>query len=103
MISHKTYKSPPKPQPALLQAQELLFWDETDNPPALDSPRLLLRIMEMGTWEMIRAMEKTFPQAYLKKALQQATFGALSPKSWHFWCLRLQTKLPYPDRFASTV
>lgn len=102
MPSLTTYKTP-KPEPALLQAQELLFWDETEKPPALDSPRLLLRIMEMGTWEMIRAMEKTFSDAYLKGVLRQATFGALSPKSWHFWCLRLQTKLPYPDRFASSV
>lgn len=87
--------------PILERAQKKLFWDEYANPPAIDSSRFLLRVMEMGTWEMVRAMETTFPKEQLVEALRQAPHGALSPKSWNFWRLRLGVDVPYPERFST--
>lgn len=88
---------------ALLDAQRKLFWDEREHPPGIESPRLHLRIMDIGTWEMVRAMEKTFPKSYLLEVLSSAKRGALSEKSWNFWCIRLGMTLPYPDRLLSRL
>ena len=55
--------------------------------------------MELGTWEMVEALETTFSRTYLLDALQSASCGSLSPRSWNFWCLRLGLELPYPSRF----
>jgi hypothetical protein len=87
--------------PVLVSAQQKLFWDERENPPAIDSARFLLRVMDMGNWQMVRAMEKAFSSDYLASVLRQAPCGALSPKSWNFWCLRLGVNFPYPERFSS--
>ena len=87
--------------PILVTAQRKLFWDERATPPAIDSPRFLLRVMDMGTWQMVRAMEKAFPNNYLIEVVKHAPCGALSKKSWNFWCLRLGLDLSYPDRFAT--
>jgi hypothetical protein len=80
-----------------------LFWDERATPPATDSPRLLLRIMEMGNWQMVRAMEQVYSRNFLIDVLKQAPCGALSRKSWNFWCLRLGVDFQYPDRFATRI
>lgn len=89
--------------PILIRAQKLLFWDERAHPPSVDSPRFLWRVMDLGTWEMVRAMEKSLSKSYLTDVLKQAPCGALSQKSWNFWCLRLGVNLPYPDRFANRI
>ena len=89
--------------PALESARRKLFWDERATPPGVDSPRLLLRVMEMGNWEMVRAMEQAYPRNYLVDVLKEAPCGALSTKSWNFWCLRLGVDLQYPDRFATRI
>ncbi len=87
--------------PALVAAQRKLFWDERSTPPSIDSSRFLLRVMDLGTWQMVRAMEGTFSADYLIRVLKEAPCGALSPKSWNFWCLRLGVNFPYPDRFLT--
>lgn len=89
--------------PTLMTAQKMLFWDEHANPPSVDSPRFLLRVMDLGTWEMVRAMERSFSRDYLTEVLKEAPCGALSPKSWNFWCLRLGVQFPYPDRFSTRI
>lgn len=82
-------------------AQHTLFWDERQNPPPLDSPRLRLRIMELGTWEHVRAMERTFSKETIIETLENAPYGSISPMTFNFWCLRLDVQIPYPDRFAT--
>jgi hypothetical protein len=89
--------------PALQSGRRKLFWDERESPPAVDSPRFLLRVMEMGNWQMARAMERTFSRDYLIGVLRNAPCGALSRKSWNFWCLRLGVDFEYPDRFATRI
>ena len=86
---------------ALVDAQQQLFWDHRQSPPAIDSSRFILKVMEIGTWDMVEAMESTFPKTRLIEVLQSASCGALSPRSWNFWCLRLEIDLPYPSRFAA--
>ena len=85
---------------ALVEAQRQLFWDHRLSPPAIDSYRFILKVMEIGTWDMVEALESTFPKSRLIEALQSASCGALSPRSWNFWCLRLEIDLPYPSRFV---
>jgi hypothetical protein len=85
----------------LIKAQEQLFWDRRQSPPAIDSTRFMLKVMEMGTWDMVVALESAFPKTRLVDALESASCGSLSPRSWNFWCLRLGVDVPYPHRFAA--
>lgn len=98
MSATASYKNPA--HPVLQSAQRKLFWDERANPPKVGSARFLLRVMDIGTWQMVRAMEKSYPREYLAEVVQHASCGALSPKSWNFWCIRLGLDLPYPQRFS---
>lgn len=85
---------------ALLRAREQLFWDRSQPAPAIGSTRFALRVMELGTWEMMEALQEHFPKSVLIDALEKADYGALSRRSWNFWCLRLGVDIPYPRRFA---
>ncbi len=85
---------------ALIRARKQLFWDRRQSPPAIESPGFILKVMEIGTWEMVEALEASFPNPLLVQALEMAPCGSLSPRSWNFWCLRLGIDVPYPSRFA---
>lgn len=85
---------------ALADARDQLFWDRRLPPASIGSDRFILKVMEIGTWEMVEALEFYFPRQRLVDALKAAPCGALAPKSWNFWCLRLGVKLDYPSRFA---
>lgn len=84
---------------ALQKAREQLFWDRHNNLPEIDSIPFILRVMDIGTWQMVEALEKLLPEEKLKESLQNASCGALSPRSWNFWCLRLGLSIEYPSRF----
>lgn len=57
---------------------------------ALEHPgRVILRAMNLGTWDDVLAIERTFGNAVLRNLIEESTIGALSPKSWSFWHYRL--------------
>lgn len=75
-----------------------VFWDR-DPAPAAGTEVALLRVMNLGDWEAIRAIERETPRDRLEAALRAAPAGALSPRSRRFWQVRLgATDLPPPRR-----
>jgi hypothetical protein len=75
-----------------------LFWDR-ETAPAADAPAALLRVMELGDWATIRAMEREVPRERLATVLREAPVGALGRRSRRFWQVRLGLAcLPEPQR-----
>lgn len=66
--------------------------------------RLFRRVMDLGTLADVVAMERCFGRDQLAEALTTAPIGALRPKSWAWWHLRLGLTEPgeappaMPDR-----
>ena len=75
-----------------------IFWDR-GSAPAADSDVALWRVMNLGDWATIRAMEREVPRHRLVAVLRAAPAGALSPRSRRFWQVRLGVAdLPPPRR-----
>jgi hypothetical protein len=51
--------------------------------------RLLAQIMDLGTYDDIRAIERLWPPEELSILLDHAEPGWISPRSWSFWRGRL--------------
>ena len=57
---------------------------------ARDRPaKLILRVMDIGVWEDMLALEAVLGKDFLKDTMAAATAGSLRPKSWNFWAIRL--------------
>ena len=75
---------------------------------ALSQPmRVIRRAMDFAIWEDILEMERVIGHALLAKALSNAPMGAMRPKSWSFWHVRIGIRGPDgeippepSDRFA---
>ena len=51
--------------------------------------KIILRVMDYGTYEDILQLEETVAEQELIDALTNAPPGALRPRSWSFWHYRL--------------
>ncbi len=51
--------------------------------------KVILRVMDYGTYEDILQLEETVAKQELVDALTNAPPGALRPRSWSFWHYRL--------------
>ena len=57
---------------------------------ALERPaKLILRVMDIGVWEDMLALEAVLGRDFLKDTMTAATAGSLRPRSWNFWSIRL--------------
>jgi hypothetical protein len=64
-------------------------WWELEGPPAEQRLRTLAQIMDLGTYDDIRAVEAAFEPAELIEVMALAQPGWFSPRSWEFWRGRL--------------
>ena len=70
-------------------ARRYIWWKDPRKV-ARDQPlRVLAQVMEMGTWEDVRRVEKTLPPESLAKVLWEGEPGWFQPRSWAFWHYRL--------------
>lgn len=65
------------------------LWWKTPDQAMADPWRILAQAMELGTWEDMARLEREAGRATLREALRRAPVGTLSPRSWHFWHVRL--------------
>jgi hypothetical protein len=70
----------------------LVWWKEPEEVPF---DYLARRVMDQGTWEMIRFLEKNYGREVFREALQHAAAGDFTPRSWNYWHLVLDIK-PVP-------
>ncbi|MEW5772730.1 MAG: helix-turn-helix domain-containing protein [Thermodesulfobacteriota bacterium] len=69
-------------------ARRYLWWKDPEH--SLSDPwSILAQAMELGTWEDIARLERKAGRATLRDVLRRAPAGAFSPRSWHFWHIRL--------------
>lgn len=66
--------------------QDLVWWKK---PQEVDDSELLRRIMNPGTWEMLQWARNKFPVKFFVDALTHAKYGDFSPRSWHYWHIKL--------------
>ncbi|MFP7755702.1 hypothetical protein ACLG6S_13825 [Thermodesulfobacteriota bacterium B35] len=79
-------------------ARRLVWWMTPEE--ALANPlRLVLQIMELGTLSELRLLQDEFSDNELKKILQSAPAGILSPRSLRFWQVVLDTDAAPAPRF----
>jgi hypothetical protein len=79
----------PKAAPTLRILKQLrkryIWWEIPGNEP--DENRIIAQVMELGTYEDVRAMEKKIGLAKMKQVLVDAKPGWFSNKSWNYWHL----------------
>ena len=69
-------------------AARVAWWDT----PAHTVSRLdhfLARVMTLGTWDDVNAIEAFYGASRLRQALQSASPGIFDARSWHYWHPRL--------------
>jgi hypothetical protein len=50
-----------------------------------NAERLLVQLMQLGTWSDVRAARRRFGDEAFKAALQHAPPGVLDERSWNYW------------------
>jgi hypothetical protein len=93
---------------ALLRRLSLTYcWDMKPEDALLQALRVLRRSMDFAVWDDVLAMEAIVGKPLLTEALKTAPMGAMRPKSWSFWHVRLGLRGPDgeippepSDRFA---
>ncbi len=76
-------------------ARRYVWW----KPPAqtLERPAYLLcQLMQLGTYDDVRAAMTVVGEAAFREALDTAPPGVLDERSWNFWHLRLHGQPPPP-------
>ena len=81
------------PQVAMQLGQKYLWWMK---PPevAKDQARLVAQVMNMGTFEDARLVEKTLGKGKLRSVLKGAAPGQFDRRAWTFWHYRLGLAKP---------
>jgi hypothetical protein len=69
-------------------ASKYVWWNLEDSG-ASRTRRILAQIMNLGTYDDIRAIEAVFERDELIEVMARAEAGWFSPRSWDFWRGRL--------------
>ena len=79
--------SPPQLE-FLSRMSSYIWWKTRDE--AMEYPqRILAQLMDMGTLEDTRELEKLFSPDELMEVLNEAEAGQFRPRSWSFWHCRI--------------
>ena len=68
-------------------ARRYVWWSDARS---VGDDRVIAQVMELGTYEDIRRIEKAFAPQELRDAMLGAPVGAISERSWDFWRGRLR-------------
>ena len=64
-------------------------WDSNPEDAVREASRVILRTMNIGTWEDMLELERVAGKDLLASLLGESTAGALTPRAWSFWHYRL--------------
>ena len=65
------------------------IWWQVPEEAAARPLRVMAQVMDLGTYEDVRKLEKSAGEQTLAEVVRQAEPGWFSPRSWHFWHHRL--------------
>lgn len=97
-LAKKLFRDPPQtrvldPETAARLGRKYLWWVKPGEA-AEDQDRLAAQVMNMGTFEDARLVEKTLGRERLRSVLKAAAPGQLDRTSWAFWHYRLGLAKP---------
>lgn len=72
----------------LTKANKYIWWQNARES-ILRPSRVIVQIMDIGTFEDCRELEAVFEKESLIKALRNSEAGQLRPQSWSYWHYRL--------------
>jgi hypothetical protein len=72
-------------------ALRLIWWKPAHEVTDLE---LVVRVMTLGTWEMIQKTQELFGEAIFRQALVEAQPGQFDSRSWNYWHLRFGLRPP---------
>lgn len=76
-------------------ALRYVWWKPAEQTLA-EPTHLLCQIMELGTYDDVRAAKRLFGEDALREALRHAPPGVLDARSWNYWHLNLFGQPPPP-------
>lgn len=83
------------PDPVELRRLAIRYgWDMTAEDAAARPRRILLRTLDIGRWEDVLSVEAQLGKAGVRRLIETAPVGSLSPRSWSFWQYRLGLVAP---------
>lgn len=80
-------------------ARRYVWWAKPEL--AVERPEVLLvQLMQLGTWDDVRAARQLFGDPAFREALRDAPAGALDARSWNYWHLffGIEPVPPMPER-----
>lgn len=78
----------------LARLAALYCWDMDAGQAENHPDRVILRAMDLGTWDDLLALQNSVDGDRLTYVLRRAPAGALRPRSWSFWHYRLGLVAP---------
>jgi len=70
-------------------AQRYVWWADDGGP---SEERIIAQVMNVGTYDDIRRLERAFDADALRRVMLQAQPGWISERSWDFWRGRLRLR-----------
>jgi hypothetical protein len=80
----------------LVELARRYVWWKPPELAAADLTHLLCQMMQLGTWEDVRAAKRLVGEDAFRAALRAAPPGVLDERSWNFWHLNLFHQPPPP-------
>lgn len=71
--------------------RKYVWWPPTGDQPHQPA-RIIAQVMNLGTYEDIRRLERAVPPERLAEVMRAAEPGWFSPRSWEFWRGRLSVE-----------
>lgn len=88
------------PSPKLEELAKRYVWWELPAWAYTHPEIFLANIMNLGTWEDVRAMRNILGDKILIKVLKNAVPGTFTPRSWYYWNIKfdIDPVPPLPQR-----
>lgn len=75
-------------------ARKYIWWQAPEAAIA-DRHRIIAQVMNLGTFEDVKALRQQVGESEYKQALREARPGEFSERSWHYWHLILGLAQPH--------
>lgn len=70
-------------------AKKYIWWENPEE--AIHNPKkIILKVLDIGTFEDIQILLKSFDKNQLIKIIQESKIGELRAKSWNYWHIVLE-------------
>jgi hypothetical protein len=74
-------------------ARKYIWWQAPEAAVA-EPHRVIAQVMNLGTFEDVRALRQQASDAEFRRVLREARPGEFSERSWHYWHLILGESMP---------